>query len=99
MSLDLASDLMERLDACGKRTAANGMDTANIFFEARDRIASMKRRERELLDALGPFADVAGEGCEDYPDETKCVLRLGRSIHYALTLGDFRRAACAEGNE
>ncbi|MGA0561733.1 hypothetical protein ACO2RV_04730 [Ancylobacter sp. VNQ12] len=93
MSLDLSDDLMERLDACGKRTAANGLDTANIFFEARDRIARMERREQELINVLGPFADVAGEGNEDYPDDTKCVAKVGHCTYYALTLGDFRRAS------
>ena len=47
----------------------------------------------EMDKALKPFADVSGEGDEDYPSETKVTAQFGRSTHYALTLGDLRRAA------
>lgn len=47
-----------------------------------------------LLAALEPFADIVAddEGSEDYGDETKVVVTFGRTTHYALTLGDLRRA-------
>jgi hypothetical protein len=48
--------------------------------------------EGELIKALAPFADISGEGDEDYPDETTVTVTFGRTTHYALTLGDLRRA-------
>lgn len=45
-----------------------------------------------LYAALKPFADIDGEDDDDYPDDTKVTLTFGRSTHYALTLGDLRRA-------
>lgn len=47
---------------------------------------------RSLYAALEPFADIAGEGSEDFPDDEKVVVTFGRTIHYTLTLGDLRRA-------
>jgi hypothetical protein len=49
----------------------------------------------KLRAALEPFADVSGEGTDDYPDDTPVVVTCGRSTYYALKLGDFRRAAKA----
>ena len=46
----------------------------------------------ELREALEPFADVDGEGDEDYSDSKKVVVTFGRVAYYPLTLGDFRRA-------
>ena len=46
----------------------------------------------DLIEALAPFADIPGEGSEDYPDDTAVVVRFGRTTHYALRLGDLRRA-------
>jgi hypothetical protein len=48
-----------------------------------------------LRAALEPFADVSGEGDEDFPDETKATIKFGRTTYYSITLGDFRRAAVA----
>ena len=48
-----------------------------------------------LRAALEPFADVSGEGDEDFPDGTPVTVTFGRSTHYGLKLGDFRRAALA----
>jgi chromosome segregation ATPase len=49
-------------------------------------------RIAELEKALEPFADVDGEGDEDFPDSTKVVVTFGRTTYYAGSLGDFRRA-------
>jgi hypothetical protein len=49
-------------------------------------------RIEELEDALEPFGDVCGEGDEDFPDSLRVTLHFGRTTHYALTLGDLRRA-------
>lgn len=49
----------------------------------------------EIYDALEPFADIAGEGSDDFPDETPVVVKFGRTTNYSLTLGDFRRASTA----
>ena len=43
-------------------------------------------------EALEPFADVVGEGIEDFADDAQAVVQVGRKTYYALTLGDFRRA-------
>lgn len=60
------------------------------YFLARVREAEARRDAAEL--ALEPFADVAGEGDEDFPNDTKCTVQMGRSTDYTLKLGDFRRA-------
>lgn len=52
-------------------------------------------RITDLKAALQPFAEMCGEGSEDYPDETKVVVTFGRTTHYALRLGDIRRAHTA----
>ena len=49
----------------------------------------------DLLAALEPFGDIDGEGDEDFPDDTKVTIQFGRTTHYALILGDFRRARAA----
>lgn len=49
----------------------------------------------EAWRALEAFADIDGEGVEDYPDETKATVTIGRMTDYTLTLGDFRRARTA----
>lgn len=55
----------------------------------------------DLIAALEPFTDVANEGTDDYPDDFKVDIAIGRCTYYALTLGHFRRAqnaiARAEG--
>ncbi len=48
-----------------------------------------------LADALEPFADIDGEGDEDFPDDEPCTLSFGRTSCFTLTLGDFRRARAA----
>lgn len=53
----------------------------------------MERVER-LRAALEPFSEVDGEGSEDFTDDT-VVVKFGRTTHYALKLGDFRRARAA----
>lgn len=64
----------------------DGMQDAN---------ASLIAAAPELYDALEPFADVDGEGAEDFPDDARVTVTFGRTTHYALTLGDFRRARAA----
>ncbi|ADH91757.1 hypothetical protein Snov_4501 [Ancylobacter novellus DSM 506] len=60
------------------------------YFLGRAREAEERRDAAEI--ALEPFADVAGEGDEDFPNDTKCTVQMGRSTYYALMLGHFRRA-------
>ncbi|PTM61915.1 hypothetical protein [Phreatobacter oligotrophus] len=52
-----------------------------------------EKRAKATEAALALFADIAGEGAEDYPDDTKVLVTFGRVTHHALTLGDLRRAA------
>ena len=53
----------------------------------------------QAVEALEPFSDVNGEGDEDFSDEEKVVVKFGRTTHYALRLGDFRRARSAARGE
>jgi len=46
----------------------------------------------EMHDALAPFADIDGEGDEDFPDDTPVTVKFGRTTDFTLTIGDFRRA-------
>lgn len=46
----------------------------------------------QLQEALEPFADIDGEGDEDFSDDTPVTVCFGRTTHYSLKLGDFRRA-------
>ncbi|NBJ13301.1 hypothetical protein [Microvirga arsenatis] len=57
------------------------------------RALAAEARLEAMQKALEPFADVSGEGDEDFPDDTKVIVQFGRTTHCALTLGDFRRAA------
>lgn len=47
------------------------------------------------IEALRPFADLVNEGSEDFPDDTKGVIKFGRTTDYSLNLGDLRRAQSA----
>jgi hypothetical protein len=58
-------------------------------------LAQERKERRAVVEALEPFADVDGEGDEDFDDDTKVEVRFGRTTHYALRLGDFRRARAA----
>lgn len=70
-----------------------------------ERLAAVSEMDSHLLGdcsristletGLEPFADVDGEGDEDFPDDTPVVIQFGRTTHHALTLGDFRRARAA----
>lgn len=50
---------------------------------------------KDLMEALEPFANLDGEGAEDFPDDTPVVVRFGRTTNYSLTLGHIRRASLA----
>lgn len=60
-------------------------------------LATANARVERLEKALEPFADVSGEGDEDFPDDTTVTLKFGRTLDLTLTLGDFRRAALTGG--
>jgi hypothetical protein len=65
---------------------------ANPIVEAlREAEALAQRRGK----ALEPFADVSGEGDDDYADDMPVTVTFGRCTHYALKLGDFREASRA----
>lgn len=64
-------------------------------------IERLKWRERAMSDrallaetgkVLEPFADVDGEGDEDFPDDTPVHTKFGRTDDFTLVLGDFRKA-------
>ena len=49
----------------------------------------------DMAEALEPFAEIDGEGDEDFPDDAKVTLTFGRTTDCTLTLGDLRRARSA----
>lgn len=55
-------------------------------------VLSLRSQLAGAVEALEPFAEVDGEGNEDMPVSSPAVIAVGRSIHYAITLKDFRRA-------
>jgi hypothetical protein len=57
-----------------------------------DTIARLEEENGRLKAALEPFEELADEGNEDQPDDTKVVVHAGRSIIYTLRLLDLRRA-------
>lgn len=53
---------------------------------------ALLKHMHELLEALEPFADVDGEGDEDFEDLTPVTVKFGRTTHYPIRLRDFRKA-------
>lgn len=76
---------------------SEGFDEAGRRVTAK--LMASEARNAALLRALEPFADIDGDGDEDFPDGTKVTVMFGRTTSYSLTLGDFRkaRAATAKG--
>jgi hypothetical protein len=100
--VDLAK-IYARCDRIDPHVAAAGMAARKIsdgcprdaFLDGLE--AALNHRDSALATALEPFADVDGEGDDDFPDDTAVTATFGRSTYYALTLGDFRRARAAFG--
>lgn len=50
----------------------------------------------DLLEASEPFQKVIQEGCDDLPDDTGVVIKIGeRVLDMSLTLADFRKLEAA----
>lgn len=64
-------------------------EAANETVEANARLIAAAP---DLLEALKPFADIDGEGSEDFPDDTPVTVMFGRTTHHALKLADLRKA-------
>lgn len=75
----------------------------SIMAQQAAEISSLRSKLDEAREALEPFADVDGDGDEDFPDDAPVVIKFGRTIFYPIKLGDFRRArralASLEGRE
>lgn len=56
-----------------------------------DECAALIRAAPALYDAAEPFAEISGEGDEDFPDFTPVTVIFGRTTNHTLTLGDLRR--------
>jgi hypothetical protein len=52
---------------------------------------------KDAYDAMEPLIEIDGEGVEDYADDRPTVVVCGRSTHYAIKLGDFRKLRSAYG--
>lgn len=59
------------------------------------RAESAEAQVERMREALEPFADIDGEGDEDFADDTPVEIKFGRSAVYTAKLGDFRRARAA----
>lgn len=68
-----------------------------VYARLSNILAALRAAEaqREVVEALRPFADIDGEGDEDFPDDQIVVIKFGRTTHYPVRLGDFRRARAA----
>lgn len=68
------------------------LEDAEELLQAHDALTA---RVAELEKALEPFAELADEGNDDQPDETKVTVQAGRSTCYGLTLKELRAARAA----
>lgn len=82
-------DLIGRLNEAQPRSLVE----AELLGEVVHAIEAADARIEALEAALRPFADMDGEGSEDFPDNTKVTVTFGRTTHYALRLSDIRRAS------
>jgi hypothetical protein len=80
-----AADILERV---GRKPVDFGGDQSP--FVVRAEIA--ERKLEEARKALEPFEELADEGNDDQPDDTKVIVHAGRSTIYTLRLADLRAA-------
>ena len=74
------------------QTESGAGESANAMLVERDEtIARLTKERDEALAALEAFDDMLGEE-DEYGDDRKAVVTIGRSTYHSLTLGDFRRA-------
>lgn len=89
------SDLLKKLAADADRNMMLATEAVTRADKATAALAAAEARAAELVGLLEPFADVSGEGDEDFPDDTPVTITFGRSTVYSIKLGDFRRASAA----
>jgi hypothetical protein len=65
---------------------------------AHDEINRLRAREARLQEALRPFNCVKGNWTHQ-PDDLPLTVAFGTDVRFSLTLGDFRRASAALGEE
>lgn len=73
-------------------------DSPAIQIEAADEIERLRAREARLQEALRPFNCVKGNWTHQ-PDDLPLTVAFGTDVRLSLTLGDFRRASVALGEE
>lgn len=98
---DMHGDTDEEGEAVAMANAARAAECWNACLEMNDPSTEIKelkatRAECERLrEALQPFANISGEGDEDYADDAQVTITFGRTTNYTVKLGDLRRAASA----
>lgn len=73
---------------------ARGHADRNKLQERLDRVLSAVE---DAYAAMEPLIEIDGEGVEDYADDRTVWVVCGRSTHYTIKLGDFRRLRSAYG--
>lgn len=58
-------------------------------------LTALSARDAKMREALEPFADLDGEGDEDFGDDEPVVIKFGRTSAFTVKLGDLRRARLA----
>ena len=89
-----ASSLQARLIAYRDRLGS--LESKALIADVLDELSRASWRQSALLEVLRPFADLDGEGSDDFGDDTPVTLIFGRTTAYRpVTLGDLRRASYA----
>jgi len=83
-----AADILERV---GRKPVDFGGDQSPFVARAE----AAERKLEEARKALEPFEELADEGNDDQPDDTKVIIHAGRSTIYTLRLADLRAARAA----
>jgi hypothetical protein len=86
-----------RMVGCGEGDDARQEDM-RAASAAADEIKRLLAREARLQEALRPFNCVKGNWTHQ-PDDLPLTVAFGTDVRFSLTLGDFRRASAALGEE
>jgi hypothetical protein len=93
MLYDVQDYLRENVDFNLSHELARAKERVSRAESASACLAAEVERLRE---ALEPFTDIDTEGCEDMPEETRVVIKIGQRVtDYTTRLIHFRRARAA----
>jgi hypothetical protein len=83
---------LEAKDAEIERAWQAAGDASKQTVEYLDRARAAEAALKEAREGLRPFADLDGEGNDDFPDDAKVTATFGHITDYTLKLGDIRKA-------